>query len=200
MTAPAQQRDHGTWHAHATIYKYGADKADAARARAGIPNPSLDLLHTMGFAPDEILEVDGNLLTTAGLTRLTGLFIGTGSLVAFDNSHAFIGVGTSSTAATVGDTALGSNASSNAWYRPVDASYPAASGGVISMNATFGGSDANFAWNEWGAGISGSSSPTPANAIASVGTSPILVNHKIQSMGTKGTGTIWGVLGSITIS
>ncbi|MEV6258094.1 hypothetical protein AB0L97_33050 [Nocardia sp. NPDC051911] len=197
-TAAARHLDGATWHAHATIYKFHPDKAIAAVERFG-HEPTLAELLGGGWEPDEITEVDGNLLTTVGLTRLTSLFTGAGG-TAFDNTHGFIGVGTSTTAALVGDTALGSNGTSNAWYRPLDASYPTTSGGAISANCTFGGSDANFAWNEWGSGISNSTSPTPANAIASVGTSPILVNHKIQTMGTKASPAIWGVLATITIA
>lgn len=199
MTTPVAHTEAIDWHAEMTVYKFHEDKALAAVARFG-HEPTLDELLRAGWTPDEVVHVDGNLLTTVGLTRLTSLFTGAGGQ-AFDNTHGFIGVGTSTTTAVVGDVALGGNGgSTTALYRPLDATYPTTSAGVISANSTFSGSDANFAWNEWGIGISNSSSPTAANAIASVGTSPILVNHKIQTMGTKSSPAIWGAMATLTIS
>lgn len=189
------------WKAHATIIKYEPDSARAiARDLGHEPTgPELRELERLGLiVPDEILEVAGNLLTTAGLDRLTSLFIGAGGQ-AFTNSRAAVGVGNSSTAATVSDTSLGGNSAGNSYWQAPDVSNPTQSNGTISCSSTFGASDANFAWNEWGLGIA--TAAVTANAVfATATTSGILINHKVQSMGTKVDPAIWTLAASITIS
>jgi hypothetical protein len=153
-----------------------------------------------GLEPDSVAEAVGNLLTTAGLTRITSLITGAGG-AAFTNTFGFAGVGSSSTAATVGDTALGGNGNSTtAWYKGLDGSNPSTAAGVITANCTYASGDGNFAWNEWCWGIISSGTVTAANAIASVGTTPIMVNHKIQSLGTKVAGAVWTLQSTVTLS
>lgn len=191
-----------SWHAECEVYKFFADTVQAMIAHVGrepLGHEVAELVAAGLFAPDEIHHEDGNLLTTAGLARMTSLFEGGGGAV-FNNAQAIVGVGSSSTTALVADTALGGNGSTTtAYYQGADVGYPTQSGGVINCNSTFGTGNANFAWNEWCLGIE-TGTLTPGGTLASVGTSPLMFNHKVASLGTKVSGAIWGVLATITIS
>lgn len=187
------------WNPKAKVLKYDPDTVARLAMKLG-REPTHDDFVAAGVEPDDVVEAQGNLLTTAGLNRITSLIIGGGG-AAFTNTLGFAGVGSSSTAATVGDTALGGNGNSTtAWYKGLDGSNPTQANGVITANCTFQSGDANFAWNEWMWGIVASGTVTAANAIASVGTSPIMLNHKIQSLGTKVSGAVWTLQSTITLT
>lgn len=190
--------DQALWTPKAKVLKYEPDTVARIAAELG-HEPSGAELAAM-TEPDSTVEAVGNLLTTVGLARITGLIIGAGG-AAFTNTLGFAGVGTSSTAATVGDTALGGNGNSTtAWYKGLDASNPTNSNGVITANCTFQTGDGNFAWNEWCWGIVSSGTVTAANAIASVGTTPIMLNRKVQSLGTKVAGAVWTLQSTVTLT
>jgi hypothetical protein len=189
------------WTPKATILKYGPEAVATIAATLGHEptGPELRYLEEHeGLAPDEILVVDGNLLTTAGLNRITNLIIGGGGQ-AFTNSRAAIGVGDSSTAATVSDAALGGNSSTHSWWQGPDAANPTQANGVITCNATFASADGNFAWNEWGWGIA--TAAVSANAVFNTATTTgVLLNHKVQSLGTKVSGAVWTLQATITLT
>ena len=175
------------WTPTATVEKYSPIQVDYVRDRSGLAVPDGDTLRRFA-APYETIKVDDNLLTTAGLNRITSVLIGT-STGTLDATRVRLGVGDSSTAAAVGDTTLGSSQ----YFRVMDATYPQQANGVITFKASYGDSDANFAWNCWGVDLgtatvtSGSSVNTP------------LVNRKVSSLGTKSTGT-WVLTVTITFS
>jgi hypothetical protein len=148
--------------------------------------------------PDDIVEVPGNLLVTTGLNRITNLIIGGGG-TPLAHANAIVGVGTSSTAATVSDVALGSDGTANAYYQQADSGYPTQSNGTITCNATFQTGNANFAWNEW-CWADGSGTITAGTTLASVATSPVMLNHRIQSLGTKVSGAVWTLSATLTLS
>lgn len=189
------------WHAHARALKWNDfDKIAWARARCGGREPKYADFLRLNLAPDDIVEVDGNLLTTAGATRIVNLFTA-GGAQALTNSRMAVGVGDSTTAATTSDASLGGNSSTHSWWQAPDATYPSVSSGTITTNSTFGVNDGNFTagWQEWGWGIA--TAAVSANAVfATATTSGVLVNHKIQSMGIKVSGAIWVLQSSATIS
>jgi len=76
----------------------------------------------------------------------------------------------------------------------MDATYPSVSAGVLTARATFGASDGNFAWQEWGmdVGTPTVTSGTTVNAN--------FFNHKIVSLGTKANPAVWALTVTITIS
>lgn len=189
------------WHAFARVIKYNPDTvAEITKELGHEPTgPDLRMLEERhGLKPDAEAVADGNLLTTAGLNRITNLIIGGGA--AFNNAQAIVGVGASSTAATTSDTILGGNGNSTtAWYQGADASNPTQSNGVITCNATYATGNGNFAWNEWCFAV-GTGTITPGNALASVATSPVMLNHKVQSLGTKAAGSTWTLQATITLS
>lgn len=122
--------------------------------------------------PYEIIEVEGNLLMTVGATALwTKLTGGAGTV--FDNTNAYIGVGDSTTAAAAGQTDL--QAATNKFRKVQDATYPQVSTNTCVFRATFATGEANFVWNEW--------------AIFNASSAGTMLNRKVESLGTKTTGS-----------
>jgi len=138
----------------------------------------------------ESVSVPGNLLTTAGLSRATGLILVLGGQ-GYDATHTRIGVGDTSTAANVADTDLGASAGSTHRQFIVADSAPSRSDGVITIVATFGTSVANFAWAEWCVDNGGSNGTTVTS---------VMLNHKITSLGTKTSSASWVFTITITFS
>jgi len=103
----------------------------------------------------------------------------------FKNANARIGVGDSTTAADATQTDL--QAAANKTYKGQDAGYPTSTAQKATFKSSFGDSEANYAWNEW---VIKSVSGTPTN---------ICLNRKVESLGTKPSGT-WTLEISITLS
>lgn len=187
------QADSITWHSHARVEKYTDEQVAWVRERTGVDNPSADLL-AAHLAPEEVTEQDGNLLTTAGLTRLTSLLTGGGGQ-ALTNTSARLGVGDGSGTAAVGDTDLSASAgASHRYFQVMDATYPQVSGGVITCKATYDSSTANFTWAEWGIDIG---TPTVS---AGTTVNAVLLNHKTgANLGTKTSGS-YGFTVTVQIS
>lgn len=200
MAFAAQGREHIKWFPTAHIVKYSAESVrelvEFYLDEYGV-SPDGAEIAWHGIEPYDVEVVKGNLLTTAGLNRMTNLITGGGG-AGFTSAQGFAGVGDSSTAATVADTQL--NAATNKWYRPLDAGYPLQANGTITAYTTFGGSEANYVWNEWVWGIA-TGVISAQNSLP--GTSPIILNHKVQSMngGTAKTfGSIWVLQATATLS
>ena len=195
-------RDSITWHAHARVDKFTAEQEAEALViaeREGIP---VHVALFRMFDPFEVVEEEGNLLTRLGLHRLWDRFIGTASNQALDATHTRIGVGDGVTAAATTDTDLGAVAgSTHRWFQLVGgvATIGAgASSGVLTVVATFGTADGNFAWNEWGIDGGTASGNT---VTADTNTTPGLINHKVPStLGTKTAAATWVFTVTITIA
>ena len=132
----------------------------------------------------QVIQGEGNVLTTTGINALWTALTG-GSITAFNNANARIGVGDgngSVPSVSASDTDL--TATTNKLRKGMDATYPSVSLSNVTFRSTFGSADANFAWNEWG--IFNSSSG---------GT---MLNHKGQAFGTKVAGATWIL--SVTLS
>ena len=164
------QHDAAQWRVKWRVEKYDGEIDQAALA-AGL------------LTPLEVVEGEGNLLTTAGITALWTLLIGGGGTT-FSNANAYLGVGDSSTAAAVGQTDL--QAASNKLRKAMDATYPTVATDTITFKATFGTSDANWAWQEW-ATFNASSSGT-------------MLNRKVASLGTKTSAGSWVLTVTITLA
>jgi hypothetical protein len=173
------------WNPRAVVSKYDEDQSRYVERITG-KTPEGDALARF-CTPYESIEVEGNLLTTAGLTRITGLIIGTLSTT-LDSTRVRLGVGDSATAAVVGDTDLGTNK----YYRVMDATYPQASAGVLTFQGSFGSSDGNFAWQCWGLDVG-------TATVSSSATVATLCNRKVSSLGTKSAGT-WVLTVTVTFS
>lgn len=171
------------WAPRAVVSKYDEDQTEFVRR---IEEPTGDAMAHY-CTPYESIEVEGNLLTTAGLTRITGLIIGTLSTT-LDSTRVRLGVGDTATAAAVGDTTLGTNQ----YFRVMDATYPQAASGVLTFQSSFGSSDGNFVWACWGLDV-GTATVSSSSTVAT------LVNRKVSALGTKSTGT-WVLTVTITFS
>jgi hypothetical protein len=181
---------------HARVDKFDLDAIHAAAKFHGLlyREPNGDELLTWakkaGYTPD-YAESDGNLLTTAGLARITSL-ITAGGGQAWDTTHTRIGVGNDATAAGVGNTDLTAAAgSSNRQFQTADNSTPTTSNGVITVRATHGTSVSNFHWQEWGI------DQGTANGTTVVAT---LMNHKVTDLGTKTSAASWVFTVTVTLA
>ncbi len=136
------------------------------------------------FKPYEVIEGEGNCLLNSGINEMWDLITGevSGSSHIFDNAAAQIGVGDSSTAADPSQTDL--QASTNKTYKGMENGYPTSTSQKATFKASFGDSDANYAWNEW---------------VVKQATSAKCLNRKVESLGTKSSGT-WTLEVSITLS
>jgi hypothetical protein len=119
-------------------------------------------------------------ITNAGRDHIATAIIGTDS-TAFTSANSYIGVGSGSTAFAASQTGLISQLSAR---KGMDGGYPTVTSGNV---LTFGTTDAEGAWNEWGV----------FNASAS-GT---MLNRKAESLGTKPSGTqTWQFTVTITLT
>lgn len=191
--------DFASWSPLVTVEKYDDDQTAwvierLAEERLAVPpRPLGDDFTRLRVRPYEVVEKAGNLLTTAGLGRLTSLLIGAGGQAA-TNTATRLGVGNSATAAAVGQTDLQASAgSSNRQFQVMDATYPQQSAGVVTVKSTFATGEANFVWNEWGIDIG---TPTVA---AGTTVAALLLNRAVQSLGTKVSGS-WVLTATITIA
>lgn len=164
------------------IHKFRDHRDRVLKAgRAGLPiKYLLDNYELLGA-----LDMRGNVLLNEGINALWSLVAGTGE-TEFDNGHAYLGVGDSATAADATQTGL--QAVTNKLYKGMDTSYPTyGSSQIVTWRSTFGGSDANFAWQEI----------TVANGNSDASKN---LNRKVQSMGTKASGTSWVASLQITLA
>jgi len=180
------------WRPVATVEKYDADQVAWVARKCGVAVPDGALLASL-VEPYETVVSVGNLLTTAGLNRITSLIIGAGGQAA-TNTAARLGVGNSSTAAAVGQTDLQAAAgAANRQFKVMDATYPTQANGVLTFRSTFATGEANFAWTEWGVDI-GTPTVTDGTTVNAV-----LLNRKVESLGTKASGS-WVLTSTITLS
>lgn len=182
------------WGVSWKIERYGEDDVSRLADQLGREPSSLDF-EEHGVAPYDVSVVPNNLLTTAGLTRITSLILGAGGQAA-TNTAARLGVGNGAGTAAIGDTDLSASAgSSNRWFQIMDATYPQSAAGVMTFRSTFAPADGNFAWNELGIDI-GTPTVTSSATVAAA-----LLNHKTSiAQGTKASGQTWVATATITIS
>ena len=146
--------------------------------------------------PADVVDVPGNLLVNEGIQRLLDLAIAAVSNQtasnAWTNTTSYIGVGDSSTAEAATQTEL--QAATNRFYKGMNATYPSRSAQTVSWQSDFTTTEANFAWAEW----SVSAGATTASG-AGFTNGTINLNRKVQSLGTKSSGT-WTLTAQVTIS
>jgi hypothetical protein len=131
--------------------------------------------------PYEVIEGEGNCLLNTGIDEIWDLIVGD-SANHFNNASAQIGVGDSSTAAAATQTDL--QAATNKTYKGMETGYPTSTTQKATFKASFGASEANYTWNEW---------------VVKQSTSAKCLNRKVDSLGTKASGT-WTLEVSITLS
>lgn len=137
--------------------------------------------------PYDCVEGQGNLLMYGGASALWDLLIGAANVTAFDNSNAYLGVGTGTTASSASQTDLQGGSTDR---QGMETSYPDHTDGTsesnseIEFKSEFGSSDANFSWEEWG--------------LFNASTDGRMLNRKVVSMGTKADPEVWTL--TVTLS
>lgn len=129
--------------------------------------------------------IDGNLLLNEGIGTALDLIGGIGSPLAFNNANAHLGVGDSTAAVVATQTAL--QATVNRLYRPMSATFPQRVAQSITWRAVFGGTEANYAWQEF--------SVANGNSDAAMN-----LNRMVSAQGTKASGQTWTLDLTITLS
>ena len=167
-----KNRDTARWVCHYRLSKY---HQDIERYRG-----SETAFHDR-FQPYEVIEGEGNCLLNTGIDEMWDLIIG-GSANHFSNTYAQVGVGDSTTAANATQTDL--QAATNKTYQGMESGYPTSTDQKATFKASFGDSEANYAWNEW---------------VVKQSSSGKCLNRKVESLGTKSSGT-WTLEVSITLS
>lgn len=183
------------WSAHARVEKWDAEQSEWCRRRSGLAAPSAAVFARLGLAPAEVVEQPGNLLVTAGLTRLVSLLAGAGGQAATATATR-LGAGNGAGTAAAGDTDLSAAAgSANRWFQIMDATFPSVATNVFTAKASFGTADGNFVWNEWGLDIG-----TPT-VTSSATVNATLLNHKTSAaLGTKTAGSTWAFTVTVTLT
>ena len=113
-------------------------------------------------------------LTNSGRDVLASLLTGASS-IPFDNANAQIGVGDSTAAFSAAQTDL--QAAANKFRKGMDASYPTTEANILTFKSTYGPSEANFAWNEWG--------------VFNAASGGKMLNRVVEYNGTKLSGQTW---------
>lgn len=175
------------WHPQVQITKYSPEVVAELTRILGYEPKSEDFKR-LSVDPYAITEVEGNELTNGGRNRLRDTFTGSGQ--ALTSTSGRIGVGNSSTTFDQAQTDL---QGASKYYQVLDSAPNTATTGAISCVATYGTGVAEFAWAEWGIDIG---TPT-VSAGTTVNT---LMNRKVASMGTKGSGASWVFTVTITLS
>ncbi len=167
-----EKQDVARWLCHYKLSKYRQD-IGPYRGRE-------DEFHKL-FKPYEVLKGEGNCLLNTGIDEMWDLITGASSNY-YNNANAQIGVGDSSTAADPSQTDL--QAATNKTYKGMEAGHPTSTSQKITLKSSFGSSEANYAWEEW---------------VVKQSTSAICLNRKVDSLGTKTSGT-WTLEVTITLS
>lgn len=135
------------------------------------------------FGIEQMTNFEPNILLNNGITAMLQL-LATSGATQFNNANAYLGVGDSTTAEVATQTAL--QATTNKLFKAMDSTYPQVSAQTVTFQSTYQGSEANFAWNEFGV------------ANSSAGT--VLLNRKVSSQGQKQTSQIWTLQLAMTMS
>jgi hypothetical protein len=162
------------------------------------PELSPKLFSYLGVRPYLTTEaLDCNLIVQAGWVALLGGIAGTTMSPKFGAANGRIGAGTSSTAASftqttlVGDTGA---ASTTSYFKLVNGApviSTAAAPSTLVFVSVFGGTVANFAWNEFGTDAG------TADSVSNATTGGTFFNRAVSAQGTKASGQTWTVTETI---
>jgi len=128
---------------------------------------------------------EDNVALNEGLGELIDIICGLGTPTKWDSTNARLGVGDSNAAENATQTGL--QAATNKTWKAMDSGYPSRSNQTVEWRATFGSTEANYAWEEY----------TVVNAADDSGKN---LNRKISSKGTKVSGESWVLSLKITFS
>jgi len=124
-----------------------------------------------------------NVLLNEGIQAMLDMIAGLATITAWDNTNARVGVGDGTIAEDPAQTGL---QGTNQAFASMDAGYPSRTDQTVSWRGTFGGTEANFAWEEF----------TVDNGSVALQN----LNRKVSSQGTKVSGQTWVLTIDITLS
>ena len=153
--------ERGVWHADWRIEKYHDGVVEGT--------------------PDEVLEVEGNLLVNVGIVVMLNLLARNTGTAYTNSANAYLDAGSNATVADAGDTTLGTTLQRKQATATVSAQ-------TVTFQATFAAGEGTGTWEEVGV----------FNA-AGVNAGDML-NHLVSSLGTKAAGSAWVLTLTITIS
>jgi len=148
--------------------------------------------------PEECAEIVGNLLLNEGIQRMMDMTmiatVTTNQTASnpWSNANSYLGVGDSNTAEAATQTEL--QASTNKFYKAMNATYPSRSNQTSSFQSDFTGTEANYAWAEWSVAAGAT---TASGAGFTTGTTNL--QRKVAALGTKASGT-WTLTAQVTFS
>lgn len=156
-----------------------ANEADAKAGKVYSDEEALAL-----FGAKQHTAIENNILVNAGINEAWKLVCG-GTATAFNNANSYLGVGDSNTAEDAAQTDL--QAATNKLRKAMDTSYPTyGTSQQATWRATFGGTDANWSWQEF--------------AVFNASSSGTMLNRKVSDQGTKTSGQTWQLTLTITLS
>jgi hypothetical protein len=155
--------------------------------RPGFIQPTAADFARLGVDPYDVSEAVGNLITQAGWGRILDRAVG-GTAQGWDATHARIGVGTATAAATTGQTDLSAatGTANRLWVLGTGVGTTGTGTGTARLTIvgnTVGSGDGNFVWAEW-ATDQGTASGSGAS------TTPLL-NRAVSALGTKASPATW---------
>lgn len=172
------------------VDKWDSEQTDWVRRKSGLLDPEAWHFRSFRVRPYAIGEDEGNLVTDAGWNLLMKNVAGSAGTL-FSATVGRIGIGDSTTAVAYTDTAL--NAATNKQYKLISSAPTVGSTHTAGLvfQATFGSSQANFAWQEFG---------TDQGAADGTTVTAVFFNHGLSNQGTKASGQTWAVTETITWS
>lgn len=186
------------WHPSVRVAKFNPETVAEITRTLGHRPTAEDYAR---ITPDDLVTVEGNQLVTVGLERIANLIVGTGGAQAFTGGaggKGLIGVGNSNAAFSAAHVDL---QGASKLFVPVSAQPAVTAGtGKFSASALFTSTDANFAWEEWCFAIGSGTTVKNAALATAGGGSAVMLNRKVQSLGTKASGAEWTLSADITLS
>jgi hypothetical protein len=187
------------------VQRFDEDATRWAQRRLALPGNvtvSARLFRLLGIKSYHTsIDEDCNRILLGGWAAMLGGIAGTTITNKFSTTFGRIGAGTSTAAASAtqtslqGDTGSGSTTS---YYQVcgtapviVTASTPA----TMTFTASFGGSVANFAWNEFATDNWNASGVTAQG----LGANEVVINRGVSSQGSKATGQTWVATETISL-
>ena len=122
----------------------------------------------------ESVEIDGNCLCNEGINEILTIIGSASSGKKYDNTNAYLIVGTGSGAATASDNEA---TFTSGVKKAMESGYPTyGTSQKITFSSSYGSSDANQVWKEFG--------------VLNASSSGKLLNRKVSDQGTKTSGLI----------
>jgi len=123
-------------------------------------------------------------MTDMAMPFIVSAITGQVGITLFDATNTYLGIGDSNAAFVADQEDL--QAATNKFRKLVNGGYPSVVDNIITVQASYDGSQANFIWNEWG--------------IFNAATGGVMLCRKVESNGQKEAGQNWVFEVELTIA